>query len=145
MPDLKDSLTRQPTVGVREPLWTLGKGPRRLACLLVDHGADGAEYRLLIDGAIYVRRRFSRVDLAVLGAEDLRRQFKHDGWTGRSPGGGSPLVAVPRTPDVQRDVAALIRRSKALPDEAEELHRTAEASATKAARLLADVATKRRP
>ena len=145
MPDLKDSCPRQPTVSVREPLWTLGKGPRRLACILVDHGADGAEYRLLVDGAIYVRRRFGRVDLAVLGAADLLRQFKHDGWTDRSPGGGSPPDAVTRSPDVERDVAALIQRSKDLHDEAEELHRIAEASATKAARLRADVASQRRP
>lgn len=108
------------------------------------HGADGAEYRLLVAGAIYGRRRFGRVDLAVLGTEDLRRQFEHDGCTGRSPGGVSPPDAVTSTPDVERDVAALIQLSKDLQGEAEELHRTAETLATKAARLRADLATQRR-
>jgi hypothetical protein len=74
---------REPRPG--EPLWTLGKGSRRLACQLFDHGAQGAEYRLLVNGEFCVRRRFGGLDLAVVGAEDMRCQLEHEGWTGRSP------------------------------------------------------------
>ena len=83
MPEPKQHPNRRHTDGIGEPLWTLGKGPRRLACELFDNGAHGAEYRLLIDGEVYTSRRFSRLDLAVGGAEDIRRQLEHDGWTGR--------------------------------------------------------------
>ena len=74
---------RAPCTG--EPLWTLGKGPRRLACQLFDKGVHGAEYRLLVNGEFCVRRRFGRLDLAVVGAKDIRCQLEHDGWTGISP------------------------------------------------------------
>jgi len=30
-------------------------------------------------------RRFGRLDLAVVGAKDIRCQLEHDGWTGISP------------------------------------------------------------
>jgi hypothetical protein len=142
----KVSLAPRPPDGVREQLWTLGKGPRRLACELCDHGPAGAEYWLLVDGEAYARRRFGRVDLAVLGTEDLRRQFEHDGWTGRSRGGVSPLDAVtPTTDAIELDVAGLIKRSRDLQDEAQELNRTAEALARKAARLWTDLAVQKRP
>src|SRR6267378_3420131 len=52
---------REPRPG--EPLWTLGKGPQRLACQLVDHGVQGAEYRLLVNGEFCVRRSFGGLDL----------------------------------------------------------------------------------
>jgi hypothetical protein len=47
---------------------------------LFDNGAHGAEYRLLVDGEVYASRRFRRLDLAVVGAEDIRRQLEEDGW-----------------------------------------------------------------
>lgn len=142
----KVSLAPRPADGRRERLWTLGKGLRRLACELCDRGPWGAEYWLLVDGEAYARRCFGRVDLAVLCTEDLRRQFEHDGWTGRSPGVVSPLDAVTRTTDaIERDVAGLIKRSRDLQDEAQELNRTAEALARKAARLRTDLAAHKRP
>jgi hypothetical protein len=82
MPEPKHHLNRRHTDGIEEPLWTLEKGPRRLACELLDHGAHGAEYRLLGDDEVYASRCFERLDLALVGAKDIRRQFEHDGWTG---------------------------------------------------------------
>jgi hypothetical protein len=78
----EQQLNRRHTDGISEPLWTLGKGPRRLACQLFDNGAQGAEYRLLVNGEFYISRRFGRLDLAVVGTEDIRRQLEHEGWTG---------------------------------------------------------------
>jgi hypothetical protein len=62
--------------------WTLGKGASRLSCELVDNGANGAQYRLLVNGAFCISRRFGRLDLAIVGADDIRCQLEHDGWIG---------------------------------------------------------------
>ena len=82
MPTPKVSLAPRPPDSRRERLWTLGEA----------------------------RRRFGRVDLAVLGAEDLRRQFEHDGWTGRSP-----AVCLAR----RRDAHARRRTRRGRPDPTE--------------------------
>ena len=76
----KPHRNRRHADGIGEPLWTLGKGPKRLSCEPFDNGVHGAEYRLLVDGEVYASRRFGNLDLAVVGVEDIRRQLEHDGW-----------------------------------------------------------------
>jgi len=87
MTDEPFSVPNRPPVPLRELRrgelwWTLGKGPGRLSCELFDNGVNGAEYQLLVNGAVFVSRRFGRLDLAVVGADDIRCQLEHDGWTG---------------------------------------------------------------
>jgi hypothetical protein len=87
MTDEPFSVPNRPMAPLREPRpgkpwWTITKGPSRLSCELFDNGVNGAEYRLLVNGAVFVSRRFGRLDLAVAGADDIRCQLEHDGWIG---------------------------------------------------------------
>src|SRR3954468_14510373 len=63
--------------------------------------------------------RFGRVDFAVVGTERLRRQFEHNGWTGRSPDIVSRPDTGTRTAEaIDPHVEALVTRSNELQGEA---------------------------
>jgi hypothetical protein len=65
----------------REPLWTLRRDDRKVACELRDHGEPvGAEVQLLRNGEFYAGRRFDTRDMALRHADHLRVSLEHDGW-----------------------------------------------------------------
>jgi hypothetical protein len=82
-PDHRRSLpTRHPA----EPLWTLERSGRRVACELRDHGeAAGAEVQLLRNGEFYAGRRFENRAMALQHADHVRVGLERDGWRVQSP------------------------------------------------------------
>jgi hypothetical protein len=68
-----------------EPLWTLERNGRRVACELRDHGEPaGAEVQLLRNGEFYAGRRFDTRDQAVRHADHVRMSLERDGWRAES-------------------------------------------------------------
>ena len=77
---------RPPPVKPREgePLWALTKGAKRLACALRYHGEHGVETLVLLDGELYVGRRFPTRALALDEANTMRAQCVEHGWQGEN-------------------------------------------------------------
>jgi hypothetical protein len=77
-PDHRRSLpTRHPS----EPLWTLERSGRHVACELRDHGESaGAEVQLLKNGEFYAGRRFETRAMALQHADHVRENLERDGW-----------------------------------------------------------------
>ncbi|GAC1460185.1 MAG: hypothetical protein PVSMB1_10340 [Gemmatimonadaceae bacterium] len=72
-------LTGQPRRG--EPLWSLQRDGRRMACELRDRGEQiGVEAQFLRDGECAHSRSFKTRALAVLFAEQQRRALERDDW-----------------------------------------------------------------
>ena len=65
-----------------EPLWSLQRDGRHMACQLRDRGAQvGVEAKFLRDGECAHSRSFKTRALALLFAEQQRRVFERDDWT----------------------------------------------------------------
>jgi hypothetical protein len=74
-----------PRAHPNEPLWTLERNGRHVACELRDHGEpSGAEVQLLRDGEFYAGRRFDTRTMALRHAEHVRENLERDGWLSRS-------------------------------------------------------------
>lgn len=70
--------TAKPRPG--ESVWTLTKGTRTLTCELRYHGKYGVEALVLLDGELYMGRRFSTRAMALEEANAMRSQCAKDGW-----------------------------------------------------------------
>jgi hypothetical protein len=66
---------------VSEPLWTLGKAGRLIACELLDDGRYGCEAQLSRDGAFYADRRFADRAQALAHVGEVRARLEREGWT----------------------------------------------------------------
>ena len=60
-------------------LWTLRKGARTAACVLVGHPI-GSELRVSVDGDLRRSEAFRNGTEAVTTADDWRAQFEAKGW-----------------------------------------------------------------
>jgi hypothetical protein len=64
-----------------EPLWTLERSGRKVACELRDHGESaGVEVQLLRNGEFYAGRRFETRAVALQHADHVRESLERDGW-----------------------------------------------------------------
>jgi hypothetical protein len=63
-----------------EPVWTLTKGAKCLACELRYHGEHGVETLVLLDGELYVGRRFAMRAEALGEASAMHAQCVEHGW-----------------------------------------------------------------
>jgi hypothetical protein len=63
-----------------EPVWAMAKGTRRLTCELKFHGEHGVETRTLLDGELYVGRRFPKRARALDEASTMHAQCVAHGW-----------------------------------------------------------------
>jgi hypothetical protein len=68
---------RQPRVG--EPIWTVQKDGRRLACELRDDGEAGVEVQMFRDGEFLFGRRWSTRALALEEADERKAQYLREG------------------------------------------------------------------
>jgi hypothetical protein len=71
---------RQPRAG--EPLWTVEKNGRPLACELRDDGAAGVEVQVYRDRELLYGRRWATRALALAKADELKAQYLRDGGVG---------------------------------------------------------------
>ena len=78
-PKAKPRPPRTPQPG--EPVWTLTKAPKRLACELRDSGVFGCEVQLFRDGEFFAARRFPNRAHALAHATALRARLEGGGWT----------------------------------------------------------------
>ena len=67
----------QPRIG--EPLWTVEKDSRRLACELRDEGEAGVEVQVSRDGELLYGRRWATRALALAKADEQTAQYLRDG------------------------------------------------------------------
>ena len=63
-----------------EPLWTMTKGAKTLTCELRYQGEYGVETLVLLDGELYVGRRFPTSALALDEAMVIYAQCVAHGW-----------------------------------------------------------------
>jgi hypothetical protein len=68
---------RQPRDG--EPLWTVEKDGRRLACELRDDGEAGVEVQMSRDGTFLFGRRYATRALALVEAETRKAHYLREG------------------------------------------------------------------
>jgi hypothetical protein len=68
---------RQPRAG--EPLWTIQKDGRRLACELRDDGEAGVEVQVSRDGELLYGRRWANRALALEEADERKAQYLSEG------------------------------------------------------------------
>jgi hypothetical protein len=74
-----------PTRQHAEPVWTLERNGRKVACELRDHGEPaGAEVQLLKNGEFYAGRQFETRAMALQHADHLREGLERDGWHAES-------------------------------------------------------------
>jgi hypothetical protein len=69
-PNHKPTVPRQPRP--REAVWTVRKEYHTRTCELLDHGGDGIEVQILIDGDLLIGRRFETRALAPAWAKSER-------------------------------------------------------------------------
>jgi hypothetical protein len=67
----------QPRIG--EPLWTVEKDSRRLACELRDDGEAGVEVQVSRDGELLYGRRWATRALALAKADEQKAQYLREG------------------------------------------------------------------
>ena len=63
-----------------EPVWTMTKGTKRLTCELRYHGEYGVEALVLLDGELYVGRRFATRAQASDEATAMHAACGEHGW-----------------------------------------------------------------
>jgi hypothetical protein len=63
-----------------EPVWTMTKGARHLTCELRYHGEYGVEALVLLDGELYVGRRFPTRAQALDEASAMHAACVEHGW-----------------------------------------------------------------
>jgi hypothetical protein len=68
---------RQPRAG--EPLWTIQKAGRQLACELRDDGAAGVEVQVYREGELLYGRRWATRALALEEANERKAQYLREG------------------------------------------------------------------
>jgi hypothetical protein len=76
-PNRKPPLQLPPPKG--EPLWTVEKNGRRLACELRDDGAWGVEVRVYRDRELLYGRRWANRALALEEADERKAQYLREG------------------------------------------------------------------
>ena len=63
-----------------EPVWTLTRGAKRLTCRLRYHGEYGVEALTLLDGELYMGRRFDTRAAALDETQIMHAQCIAHGW-----------------------------------------------------------------
>ena len=63
-----------------EPVWAMTKGAKRLTCELRYHAEYGVETLVLLDGELYVGRRFPTRASALEEADAMHAQCAERGW-----------------------------------------------------------------